>query len=336
MRINLSPPGDKVPGADRQVVLKVLGLTVALLLLANSAVPPLERRDRTAWLLNQKWTLLGGLKRPVATLVLGDSSGNQAVMPALLDKSLPGGAVNLCTFGNMTLAGDVWMLDEYLRAHGPPKRVVAVHVHDILPRGLNLTNVSQIPRPWGFWRQQLPEAVEAPGNLVRLAVSRYLPLYARTPAFTTFAYKPSEIGRLNYHIEPDGFMPVTVQSDLEGHARRYLEDARTKPFSVSPINRLAVRRLVEMSNQHGFDLYLANSPLYRSLYTQPEFRRYLDQMNAEFAVLVAAGRRTRRILVEPVLLDADALESVDHTNVRGAVVYTRRLVEAILAEAPTP
>ena len=316
------------PSTAREVAILVAG-TVGLLLLLNALIPAIEvRANRGYWLLERKWTMLKALSQPVDTLVVGDSSGNQAVMPAVLAQRL-GQAINLCTFGDMTAAGDAWMLEEYLRRFGPPRRVVSVHVHDVWERSLNLTNLAQIPRPWGFWDQHEPRVASSLEERWSVGVRRYLPLYARTWSLTQLVHSPVQILRSDFRLQPDGFMPVTVQSDLAAQTRGYLQHARTQRFSMSAINRQALQRMIQLSNQHGFPLYLANGPLYRPLYDDPDFRRYLDDMNRELAALAATGRHVHRVFSRPMLFDAAQLESVDHTNTTGAAIYTAGLAQAI-------
>jgi hypothetical protein len=321
------------PTTTRDVAILVAG-TVGLLLLLNALIPSIEvRANRGYWLLERKWAMLSDLSRPVDTLVLGDSSGNQAAMPAVLAKHLGGRAINLCTFGDMTAAGDAWMLEEYLRRFGPPRHVVSIHVHDVWERSLNLTNLAQIPRPWGFWDQHQPRVASSLDERWSVAVRRYVPLYARTWSLIQLMHSPVRILRSDFRLEPDGFMPVTVQSDLTAQTQGYLKHVRTQRFFLSDINRHALQRMIQLSNQHGFPLYLANGPLYRPLYDDPDFRRYLDEMNRELAALAATGRQVYPVLAKPMLFEANHLESVDHTNTAGAPIYTAGLAQAI-SQAP--
>src|SRR5262245_5791244 len=86
-------------------------------------------------LVQEKWDLLMRQRSPVEWLVLGDSSCNQGVVPAVLDEELRTTSLNLCTIGDMMLVGDAWMLRSYLQRVGVPRHVVMVHVYDIWGRG---------------------------------------------------------------------------------------------------------------------------------------------------------------------------------------------------------
>ena len=129
---------------------------VVILLLNLLAIWVVQRYspNRGYRLVREKWTLLLNLKEPVEWLVLGDSSGNQAVDPALLDARLGGRSLNLCTTGNALVLGDLWMLETYLRRFGPPRGVVLVHTYDLWGRDKNSNTVADVPLPWGYWTER--------------------------------------------------------------------------------------------------------------------------------------------------------------------------------------
>src|SRR5207253_10129783 len=102
-------------------------------------------------LVQAKWNLLKRLPAPIDVLVLGDSSGNQGVVPQLLGAALGGTTINACTLADALIVNDAWMLDLYIRRLGPPKRVILVHVYDVWERDISYDVWAQIPLPWGFW-----------------------------------------------------------------------------------------------------------------------------------------------------------------------------------------
>lgn len=317
---------------------------VAVLLLAvNLAVPAVERRiNRSLWLVEKKWQLIDHAAPPVDILVLGDSSGNQAVIPSELRARLGMSALNLCTFGFMTVAGDAWMLYEYIRLNGTPRVVVLVHVHDIWDRTPDPISASYIPRPWSFWTHAQPPLGSSVRVKISLATGRYLPLYTHTWAMARLIQHPLDALQTEFHLDPEGFMPATWQSDLENQKRVYLAAVRKSPFRLSPANRAALARILTLSDQHGFEVLLASAPTYRPIVEDESFRAFIAQRNDTLTGIVAQARHARLVLADPPPFEAALLEGVDHPNVEGAKTYTAQLADELVAarrvrvEAPRP
>jgi hypothetical protein len=330
MRRPLRLPGEQVPAASWRTVVQTVAVSAALLVVANLATPMLElKANRTAWLLSAKWALLDAQTKPVEMLVLGDSSGNQSAIPSVLSEKLSVRALNLCTFGWMTVVHDAWLLDEHLRKLGPPRAVVVVNVHDIWYRPFALSSAAGIPRPWGFWEDFQPRVSAGVRSQLGVAVRRYFPLALGSFGIRRLVQHPVETLAEPFGLDREGFMPVWRQSDLQEQTSRYVAFARDHQFEMDPLTRTAVAQVIDRSNQHGFPVYWVNAPIYNKLLEAPEFRRYSEARNQALMSLLARGKQAHLIFREPMALEADQLESVDHPNPRGAQIFTERLADEI-------
>ena len=107
-------PEEMVPSSSRQEVLMGFFALVALVVALNLAAVVYiwaYSPNRGYWLAAAKWQMLEDLEEPVDTLVLGDSSCNQALIPEVVDEILGGPTINLCTIGDMTVR--LWDLETH-------------------------------------------------------------------------------------------------------------------------------------------------------------------------------------------------------------------------------
>src|SRR5438128_2449200 len=121
------------PSTARRLI-GTIGGVLALVALANTAALFVLSRhpvNHGYKVIGAKWELLREQERPVDWLVLGDSSGNQGVVPAVLSERLGGSSLNLCTVGDLLAVNDAWMLETYIGTVGAPRKVLMVHAYDI-------------------------------------------------------------------------------------------------------------------------------------------------------------------------------------------------------------
>lgn len=144
-------PSEKPPDENAGSALwgTLLG-TLAVALLVNAlAAAYLDWRPVNLGyrVIKTKWRLLAAQRRPVGWLVLGDSTGNQGIVPEVLSEKLGGSTLNLCTIGALGAWNDAWMLEAYARVAGAPRHVLVVHTYQAWTHPLNIEAVAQIP-PW--------------------------------------------------------------------------------------------------------------------------------------------------------------------------------------------
>lgn len=344
LAVNL--PTEQPPIVGSRKVAIVAGGTVLVLLSANALA---------GWWLHQyspnsgyrrirvMWSRLETLPRPVDTLILGDSSAGQGVDPTVIKRGLGGEAINFATVGNMTVANSAAMLERYLSKFGPPKRVVVVHVYDIWDRQLTGFALSITPiKPSDI-------ALEHPWLTVDFAkrweweLGRHAPLFSENESLIqslrrTLKGEPVT-GWSSGTIHPDGFVRAKssnvkeIDSDLKSHHWA----ASHKAFSISEVNRAALRRLIELAEKHGFRLYLANSPISTRAFDNADFANYYQSVVNVVSAEFEGKNKSHYLLQEPMVFPDSQMQNLDHLTHDGAQEYTRSLVDQIKKlEGATP
>lgn len=305
-----------MPATPARRLRDTLALTAALLVLFNLlAALFLDRHTSNLgyFVVREKWKLLLGLERPVDWLILGDSSGNQAVRPDLFETGMGVKALNLCTVGGGTLVNDAWMLESYVRRLGPPKRVVLVHVYDVWHRRPNSLVFAQIPLGGAQLARLSPDPGFTGKEQAYFALSRYLPLYFENTSLADAAMYPWKAGQTS-SLSADGFMEVleAAPERVVADQARHLEFVRAHPFEVSPTNRAALERILALADQHQFDVVFVHSPIYDGLYAEKDFRAYFDRADQMLAELAAAHPRFHVLLEAPQTFPKEQMENTDH------------------------
>ncbi|HNT22908.1 MAG TPA: hypothetical protein PKM21_00965 [Anaerolineales bacterium] len=320
------------------LVLELLGVLILVVLINWAAGVYLAHfsTNQGYWTIHQKWFLLGRLDEPVDWLVLGDSSCNQGVIPSVLEEELGGRALNLCMVGNITVLGDLWLLEEYLARFDPPQAIILVHVYDVWPRDLNPVLLGQIPRPWGFWSDHAlgEDLLEDPDVRSQLFLERYVPLLSQPVTLTklmrsTFFLQHNPLSP-PWRMDADGFViasepyPDIVRRDAQDH----LDELSDNPFSISPINRQSYGEITDLAERYKIPVYVFNSPMYEGLYTAPAFRAYFDDAQAQ-VLRLAEEAYFARIVREVMTFPAEQMQTVDHVTLPAAEAFTRWLAEQI-------
>jgi hypothetical protein len=319
--------------------LEILGSLVVLVLVNSFALWYLGNYSTNYgyWTLQRKWALLEKMDAPVDWLILGDSSCNQGVSPALIHEQLGETAINLCTIGNVTALNDVWMLEEYIQRFGPPKGVLIGHVYDVWPRDLDPLILGQIPRRWNFWKEHTlgSDLLGNPDLRSQLFQERYVPLLSQRLTLTTLLRSPM-LGQMiplepKWRMDEYGFLsgeqaqPATAIQDAQDHMQFVREN---DPF-VSSINQQALERLVEIADAYQLPIYLVNSPLYEGLSADDGFQAYLAELYGQIDSIVGKSQFIHRIS-EIKTFPATQLQTADHLILPGAQAYTKWLIENIL------
>ena len=245
----------------------VLGLNVII-----SISDVIDRIDGGTQVVEQKWKILRSLDQRVDWVILGDSSASNGVVAKQLGISLGGSAVNLGTLGNMLAVDDVWMLDEYINLYGAPENVIIIHVYDMWSREVETSSFAKVPLSLGFWWSRKPALPSDIGESVELTAFRYLPLYQSK----ALVRNPGRLLIAPNQIESDGFIPVeyaqpsAVKKDLKGHSGIY----RAQSFVPSRVNQRAMDRLVDLTREHRINIFVANSPIFEGMKSDPDFQAY--------------------------------------------------------------
>lgn len=324
------------PASPRSVALTWLSV-LALVALVNLATIPIleyltpnryERQVRT------KWQILETLDASTDSLVVGDSTGNQGVDPAQLGELLGGRWANLSTIADLITLDDAWMIDEYIARTGQaPRRVVVVLTHDLWERDPAPLAVAGIPRPWGFWSRANPPVRFDRDELWLMALGRYVPLYAAEASLRMMLMTPWKVPERWPVIHADGFMPFGESDPPEVHlaAKRHAEYLAEHPFAMSESARAGLVRVLELSQQHGFDVYFAHGSVAESLAEREPYRRRFDAIRAALMELSARYPRLHVLFDEPQAFDERYMVDAEHLVPAGAELYTRAIAERIRA-----
>ena len=279
-------------------------------------------------LLRAKWNLLRNLTHPVDLPILGDSGGNQGVDPSILKDKLGFSAVNLCSIGDALILNDAWMLGEYISRFGAPRAVLVIHSYDIWSRDKNISVLAQVP---GRWWQWTPSANLTLKERVKIMLCRYTPLYAENRTLAELLQHPWTAFPSALKLNPDGFMPEStatparVVSDAAAHKAFVRENGPV----MSDDNRRALEWMAQTARNSNCDLFVANGPLYDSLYADSAFQVYFARLRTAIADIAAGNDHFHYILSTPMLFPKEKMQSADHLAIAAAREYTTRLAEVI-------
>ncbi len=309
-------------------ILIVLAVNIAMILYL-----PKSTTNLGYWIIGKKWQMLLRLPAPIDWLILGDSSGNQGLMPKILEERLGGRSVNLCTIADMTVLNDAWMLDTYLKSKGTLRAVLVVHVYDVWNRDFDARMMARIPMAIEGVRQLKPPVRLTPYKILRGFLDRYLPLYYQHETVASLIKFPLSHPQHELLWEEDGFMSAVAAkpSAVEGDARNHLTFVRETQFRLSESNRTALEYLADAAERHSFDLFIANSPLYEGLIRDAAFVRYYSDMERAIGRVIAGRRNVHYILRAPMTFAKEQLQNADHVTRSAAVEYTTRVVAEIEA-----
>jgi hypothetical protein len=320
-------------------ILEVLGSLLALVLLNFFTLWYLGNYSPSYgyWTLHQKWALLGKMDAPVDWLILGDSSCNQGVSPALIQEKLGETAINLCTIGSVTALNDVWMLEEYIQRFGPPRGVVIGHVYDVWSRDLDPLILGQIPRPRNFWKEHTlgSDLLGNPGIRSQVFQERYVPFVSQRLTLTSLL-RSLMFGKLipfkpRWLIDEYGFLsgeqaqPENAIQDGQDH----MQFVRENEPVLSSINQQALERLVEIADAYQLPIYLVNSPLFEGLTADDGFQAYLAELTRQIDSVVGESHSVH-LIPEIKTFPAAQLQTADHLTLPGAQVYTEWLIQNVL------
>lgn len=335
---HLQPP-ERIPAGPAANPLTLILAVASVLLGLNAALACLlEHYPVNAGyaLVQKKWRLLQETAE-VDILILGDSSCNQGIQSELVQQTLGGTALNLCSIGDMTVLQDAWQLREYLQRHRPPRAVIIGHTYDAYTR-----DAAKLRRTvWNIVRTGTELATLSPqlelGALDRAynAVAPYLPLYVQAQALRNVL---TGGGLPQLGVQADGFMPE-VESDptrVEQDTADHLEELSASTPALSDVNAAGLQALAQLSLAHKLPLFVVLAPAHDQLAQSPRLQERLVQLAPLIEAQLAVSPYATYALQQPMPFPADAMQNADHVLVDAARAYTRAVLAAIrpYLEAP--
>jgi hypothetical protein len=332
-------PTEILPNTTWRRIIWLILLTLVMLIFTNLFV--LAYLDRYSmnygyWTIHQKWNLLDELDKPVDWLVLGDSSCSQGVDPEVIKTELNQTAINLCTTGDMGTLDNLWMLEEYIQRHGPPKSVLILHTFDMWYRDFDPVRLGQVPRAWKFWEDHTFGSGLMANEDIRWEtfLEHYVPLYSQIKT-TRMIIRSTLSGKHNplvsiWEMTKDGFVPAFEPKPdivLAGEQQQ-INFASENTFQVSNMNDKALRKMVELAEMYNFNLFLANAPVYTGLYNNPEYQEYNQNVQSYLQSVADESDKVQHI--ESVkTFPVEQMQNPDHLIVSGAEEFTQWLVQEI-------
>lgn len=308
-------------------------VAVAVVALINvAAIAALNRADpnRFRVQVEVKYERLRENGSDYDSLILGDSTPNQGIKPALLDEQVGGKWMNLATVANMLALSDAWLLEEYIERNGPPNRVIVSHVPDMWPRTADPGVMSQAPVGVNDYGKLNPPIHWSAKDKIVVLGTRYFPLYSKQQSLLELVQKPWKTSDLRASFGKDGFMQVAGQAD--GWSKvvdAAIAEHEAEPFELSDDNARAMRRLSELAETHGFTIYLTPGSVSQPLAESKGYRRNFDAMVKHYQQWAASSEHVTLILPEPQALPREMMFDEDHVNAKGAAAWTGRIADAI-------
>jgi hypothetical protein len=274
------------------------------------------------------------MEKPVNWLILGDSSGNQALIPEIFNHRLKDNAINLCTIEHLLLLNDVWMLQTYIDKFGPPKNVLLVHSSDVWRQELNPTLMEQIPLDWGFWEEFQPKLTLKSTDRIKILLSRYVPLYSQNDSLfsvmTQMIKHPRGLFKQRFYLKNTGYMPWNHPSpaSVEGHTRYLTRVVTENHFKISALNQRALDQIIYLADYHNINVYIANSPTYNGLYNNRYFQIYYKKMQKTLNKNANKSKLVHYIETS-FTFPRDQMENANHLIHTAAKIYTNNLIQEI-------
>jgi len=304
-----------------------LALNVAACLLVNRFTPNQGYRD-----IRKKWDYLISLEEEVDMMIVGDSSCNHGIQPALINRALEINSINLCTIGNALLLEDAWMVDYYLKRGFTLDALMISHVHDIWYREKNLAVIAQIPLAGLYWQSLSPSLESGEWDTLEILKHKYLPLHTQKSSLSHVLMYPwiasGYVPFQNFGFDSSA-KPNTER--VENEATALLKWVTAQPFRVSEINDRAFRHMLELAEENDFDVYYVPSPMFDLLRENPAMQRYLSALNDYLEEISSRYKRLGVLFNEPVEFPIEELESPDHVIPDAAAAFTAAVIEKLNA-----
>ena len=287
----------------------------------------------------RKWDLLfaEAPNGPVDWLVLGDSSGSLGVVAETLQEELGGSALNLCTTAGGTLLDDLWLLDSYIRRHGPPGNVVLVHTFSVWHKSPNTEAVATAPLLWLLTQGIQPHPFVGLGMAnLKPFFMKYFPLYNQSHRLAGLFMPPWEQPWFKNPLAERSTAAGTLALEKaypEKVARQLgqlLADYKSASKPPAAFNLACLRRLLDLSQRHRLPVYLANGPLAADLLAHAPIQEQIAVIHRGLDALLPQYPLAQRVLHRPLPFATEELvDQVDHLRHPAARLYTQRLAAAI-------
>lgn len=327
-------PKEKIREVPILFTVKIIALLIVLILIVNGIFyfylgannPNLGYKINS-----KKWHLLNSSKEKKDWLILGDSTCNQGLSVSEFEKQINSPAINLCTIGNMLTLDDSWLLEAYIEKHGTPENVLIIHTYDFWYRNdINLSLTSQLP----VWDIITENPSPWPLNFkqeILLMAYKYFPLYSQNESFKKVLYDFFENTKENPpSFTTNGFMIIKDANikNVKKSKINHINFTKNNKFTLSKNNLSGLNNIKNLSEEFGFNVFIANGPLNASLSRNDAFKSYFAKLRKYFNNY--ASRSDNVYYIDSLFTFQDnEMISADHVNHKAALKYTKKISEKI-------
>ena len=322
-------------GCERRYLIIVTGGIILTISLINFVLlSALGQSDANLGyeVIDRKWSLAQQSHGQIDVLVLGDSSGDQGVDPSRLKQKYGKSGLNLCTFGDMLLVDDVWLLQTYLQSNPPPSQIVLVHVYDVWSRTEVKTGpLRHIPIRLNDWDNLAPLISLDWQWKISVLIDGWCPIYSRRESLKYLITSPRAFFEQQQSPYCDGGFRKVTDADLK-HTRadrnRHIAMLAKQSFTPSPLNQQALQTLLKLTAEHKVPMLIVNSPLDEQLAEDKAFAAYYAQL--QFWLLQETKPFPNVAVYADVFpVNDNELERVDHVTFPAAQRYTDFIMQVL-------
>ncbi len=318
-------------------------IAVVVMVLANFAFMGLGVRHTTRneeRVLRGKWALATQPNPTFDWLIVGDSSGTLGVDPSVVSTRLSGTSVNLCTFGSMGVVGDLWIVEQYLKHHPPPRGVIVVHAADVWTGKHNdafFQYAAAIPESTPQLLRRVLFSGARPSELyVLLRYRDFFPITMLKDKFRDGLGGSSDTDgstSSELNLPPDGTIRLHATQANPQHVVEEVPSYLARISEATPLdwhNRLALNRLIDLARDNRFSLFIANGPIAKQVRDAPNFDEHLHGISSELATLASRERRSTCVLSNWFAFPPEQMENCNHVVGPAVDAYTEMLTTEIL------
>ena len=297
---------------------------------------PTSERKFDGYIVAEKWDLASEGAPAGGIAITGDSSGNFAVVTAVLEEQLGRPARNYCTYGRFLTTGAGWFLDRAIeRADAPPSLALVVlgsRTYALHPGGFAF---AQVPTAFGSWSSRAPHVSLPAAEMALIAVARLFPLYAQHKSFEHGIRRGFwRIDRSRLPIAPggDSILPRAYPDGVAPFAEKVIGEMQAFEGPVpSERERRACEGLVRDAEERGYDIVFVDGPIWSGLAAREEHAEFLGRAHAFLDELCATSDRAWHLPGPLQTFEPVEMENPFHLTRGAAERFTRELAARLRA-----
>ena len=345
-------PGERASATSGGKLAIVVLVALLIVVAANVAAAEFLRRipvnggyalARGKWLLMEKAI---AEKRKLDLLIVGDSSSNQGLNPAVVQQMTGERSMNFGVVAEALPVEPTWAVRQFMEStpkKNRPKTVLWMHVYDIWNRedkgSRRLLAISSALPPTAW--PQIEKGPKVRFTISEMSWRRLTPLWSQSTSMQLLVRRPLDSVAVSRRFQFDdaGFTaerepdPKLVARDTKQH----IALARTtRDLAPNKLARDSLEAMAAMADKYGFDVWLVESPINETLWRDAKFRERWGEVHAALVAFAAKHPRFRVVFDEPERYADERMQNCDHVLADAADEFTRAVMSRIVTRrAPT-